>query len=522
MALLRFSFTVGLYTLLSRVLGFARDILIARYLGSTGVVEAFVVALRFPNLFRRLVGEGAFTAAFVPMFSRRLEAEGRPAALAFADQSMAVLIAGLLFFTVLGEIFMPWLMYLIAPGFADKPELFDIAVLFTRITLPYLMCMALLALYSGMLNSLYLFAAAAGVPILFNIILIGAMVLARTWFETPGHALAWATALAGIVQFLWIVVVAGRAGLALRLPRPRLTPEVRRLLKLMVPGAIGAGVSQINLLIGTIIATFIPGAVSFLYFADRVYQFPLGIIGVAIGTALLPDLSRKLERDPAAAMDVQNRAIEIALLFTLPATAAMLAIPQTICTVLFQYGAFKAADAAATAGALAAFAAGLPGYVLIRVLTPGFFARHDTTRPVYYAIIGVVVNVVLSLALVWSLRHVGIALATALAAWINAALLAAALARRGHLVLDAALRRRLPRVVLAAVAMAAVLAPAAGLLDFLLAGGAAGRVAALLILGGLAALVYFGLVLLLRAADTADLQALLRRRRRAPAASRGP
>lgn len=513
MALLRFSFTVGFYTLLSRILGFARDILIARYLGSTGVVEAFVVALRFPNLFRRLVGEGAFTAAFVPMFSRKLESQGRPTALLFADQSMAVLVAALLVFTALGEIFMPWLMYAIAPGFADKPELFDLAVLFTRITLPYLMCMALLALYSGMLNSIYMFAAAAGVPILFNFILIGAMVVARTWFETPGHALAWAVALAGVAQLVWIIVVAHRAGLALRLPRPRLTPDVRRLLKLMVPGAIGAGVSQINLLIGTIIATFIPGAVSFLYFADRVYQFPLGIIGVAIGTALLPDLSRKLERDPAAAMDVQNRAIEIALLFTLPAAAAMLAIPETLCTILFQYGAFKPADAAATAGALAAFAAGLPGYVLIRVLTPGFFARHDTTRPVYYAVVGVVVNVVLSLALVWSLAHVGIALATAIAAWFNALLLGVALARRGHLVLDREIRRRLPRLVLSAVVMAGALVAAAGYLRFLLAEGIATRVLTLLALGVLAAIVYFGLVFLLRAADTADFRALLRRRR---------
>ncbi|HEX7006800.1 MAG TPA: murein biosynthesis integral membrane protein MurJ [Alphaproteobacteria bacterium] len=513
MALLRFSFTVGIYTLASRVLGFVRDILIARYLGSTGVVEAFVVALRFPNLFRRLVGEGAFTAAFVPMFSRRLEAEGRQAALRFADQSAAVLVAVLLLFTLLGEIFMPWLMYAIAPGFADQPELFDLAVLFTRITLPYLMCMALLALYSGMLNSIYRFAAAAGVPILLNVMLIGALLVAPTWFETPGHALAWATALAGIAQFLWIVVVAHRAGLTLRLPRPRLTPDVKRLLRLMVPGAIGAGVSQINLLIGTIIATFMPGAVAFLYFADRVYQFPLGIIGVAIGTALLPDLSRKLERDPAAAMAVQNRAIEVALLFTLPAAAAMLAIPETICTVLFQYGAFSASDAAATAGALAAFAIGLPGYVLIRVLTPGFFARHDTTRPVYYAIVGVVVNVTLSLALVWSLRHVGIALATAAAAWINAALLALALARRGHLMVDAGLRRRLPRLVLAAAVMAAALVPAAGRLDVLLSGGPVLRVAALAALGALAAVVYFGLALLLRAADASSLWTLLRRRR---------
>ncbi|HVO15456.1 MAG TPA: murein biosynthesis integral membrane protein MurJ [Alphaproteobacteria bacterium] len=521
MALLRFSFTVGFYTLLSRILGFARDILIARYLGSTGVVEAFVVALRFPNLFRRLVGEGAFTAAFVPMFSRRLEGEGRPGALAFADQSFAVLVAGLLVFTVLGEIFMPWLMYAIAPGFGHDPALFDLAVLFTRITLPYLMCMALLALYSGMLNSIYRFAAAAAVPILFNIILIGAMVIARSWFPTPGHALAWAVALAGFAQLLWIVVVARRAGLALRLPRPRLTPEVRQLLRLMVPGAIGAGVSQINLLIGTIIATFIPGAVSFLYFADRVYQFPLGIIGVAIGTALLPDLSRKLVRDPASAMDVQNRAIEIALLFTLPAAATMLAIPESLSTILFQYGAFSRADAAATGGALAAFAVGLPGYVMIRVLTPGFFARHDTTRPVYYAIVGVLVNVALSLALVWSLRHVGIALATAVAAWVNAALLAAALARRGHLVLDAGLRRRLPRLVLAAVAMGAALVPTADRLEALLTGGAPARILALAVFAAVASVVYFGLVFLLRAADTSDFKALLRRRRPAPTSAPG-
>lgn len=511
MALLRFSATVGLYTMASRVLGFVRDILIARYLGTTGVVEAFVVAFRFPNMFRRLVAEGAFTAAFVPIFARKLEADGRPAALAFAGQSLAVLLLALIGFAIVAEIFMPWLMLAIAPGFTDDPEIFELTVLFTRITLPYLLCMALVAMLSGMLNSIYRFAAAAAAPVLLNVILIAALVAARDWFPTPGHVLVWGVVVAGIGQFVWLVVACQRAGLVLRLPRPRLSPDVRRLLRLMVPGAIGAGVTQINLLIGTIIATFIPGAVSFLYFADRVYQFPLGVIGIAIGTALLPELSRKLARDGRAAMAVYNRAVEISMLLTIPAAAALFVIPGAVVTVMFQYGRFGEADAAATAAALAAFAVGLPAYVLVRVLTPGFFAREDTATPVRFAAVSVAVNIVLSLALVSSFAHVGIAIATAVAAWVNVVLLWLALRRRGFLEIDAQLARRLPRIAGAALVMALLLWPAANLLAGPLAGPVAGRIAAMLVLVAGGVLVFAILALASRAASLADLRALLRR-----------
>ncbi len=511
MALLRFSATVGLYTMASRVLGFARDILIARYLGTTGVVEAFVVAFRFPNLFRRLVAEGAFTAAFVPLFSRRMEEDGRAAALAFAGRSLAVLLVAVLAFTVAAEIFMPWLMLAIAPGFADDPEVFDLAVLFTRITLPYLLCMALVAMLSGMLNSVYRFAAAAAAPVLLNIILIAGLVAARDWFESPGHLLSWGVAVAGIGQLIWLALACQRAGLVLRLPRPRLTPDVRRLLKLMAPGVIGAGVTQINLLIGTIIATFITGAVSYLYFADRVYQFPLGVIGIAIGTALLPNLSRMLARDGGAAMDVHNRAIEVSMLLTLPAAAALLVISGPVVTVMFQYGRFTADDAAATAAALSAFAVGLPAYVLIRVLTPGFFAREDTVTPVKFAAASVAANIVLSLALVWPFAHVGIAVATAAAAWLNVGLLWVALRRRGFLVIDARLGRRLPRIAGAAVVMAILVWRAADWLAEPLSGPVAGRIAAMaaLVAGGV--VVFAILVLASRAANLAELKALMRR-----------
>ncbi len=513
MALLRFSVTVGGYTMASRVLGFARDILIARYLGTTGAVEAFVVAFRFPNLFRRLVAEGAFTAAFVPMFSKRLEAEGRTAALRFADGILAALLAALVVFTLLAEIFMPWLMYAIAPGFADDPEIFDQAVLYTRITLPYLLFMALVALQSGILNSVYRFAAAAAAPVLLNAVFIAGLLWARPYFPNTGEMLSWCVAIAGAGQFMWLAWACRRAGVALRLPRPRLSKEVRTVLRRMAPGAIAAGATQFNLLVSTIIATFITGAVSYLYFADRVYQFPLGIIGIAIGTALLPELTRKLETDGAAAQDVQNRAVEVSMLFTVPAAAALMVIPGAVVTVMFQYGRFDAAAAAATAAALAAFAAGLPAYVLIKVLAPAFFARHDTVTPMKFAVASMAVNAALSVTLVlgFGLGHVAIALATAVAAWLNAGLLGAVLMRRGLWSLDDGLKRRLPRMVLAAAAMALALWPAAAWLEAPLAGPVAGRIAAMAALVAWGVAVFAVLVLALRAASPADLRALWRR-----------
>jgi putative peptidoglycan lipid II flippase len=524
MKLLRSSAIVAFYTLASRVLGFVRDILMGSILGTVGPVEAFIVAFRFPNMFRRLVSEGAFAAAFVPLFSKRLEADGRDAAMVFADQVFSVLLTILFVFTVVVEIFMPQVLLVVAPGFAaERPELFDTAVLLTRLTLPYLMCMAIVAMMSGMLNSVYKFAAAAAAPILLNTILIVGLLFAGGWFETPAHMLAWAVALAGIAQYLWLGWACRRAGLDLRLRVPRLTPAVKRLLKVMVPGLIAGGMTQINILVGTIIGTFLTGVVSYVYYADRVYQFPLGMIGIAIGTALLPELSRTLERDGTAAMAVQNRAVELSMLLTVPAAAALAAIPLSIITVMFQHGRFTAEAAHLTAWALLAFAAGLPAFVLIKVLSPGFWARHDTRSPMIYAVISMVANMVLSPLLVWPLGvgYLGIPIATSVAAWINAGLLAVFLIRRGYWSVDARLARRLPRVTVAAAVMAAALIPAADALAGWSAGSLWQRIIGIvaLVIGGM--VIYGGLVLAIGGAEIADLKRLRPRGRKPAPAEAG-
>jgi len=514
MALVRSIATIGGWTMGSRILGFVRDIMIANVLGAGPVADAFFVAFKFPNFFRRLFAEGAFNAAFVPQFARRLEGEGRAVAIAFAEDTLSVLMAVLLPLVLAAQAAMPLLMTVLAPGFVDDPPKFALAVELTRITFPYLLFMALVALAGGVLNSLDRFAAAAAAPIVLNVILIAMMAFLGERFETPGHLLAWGIAAAGIAQFVLLAIACRQAGVVLHLPRPRLTPGVKRLLRLMIPGAISAGVVQINLVIDVILASLLPsGAISYLYYADRVNQLPLGVVGVAVGIALLPLLSRQLRAgDGAGAHDSQNRAIELALFLTVPAMAALIAIPQPIVTVLFQRGAFGAEAATATAGALAAFAAGLPAYVLIKALSPGFFAREDTATPVKIAAGAMVANVVLAVILMQFLAHVGIALATACSAWLNAGLLALMLARRGGLVLDARLRTRLPRIVVSAAAMGIALWGAARGLEAPLAGTQSVRILALAVLvaGGL--VVYAALAQATGAARLGELRALLRAR----------
>jgi len=517
MALLRSIATVGSYTMASRILGFVRDILIAAILGAGTVADAFFVAFKLPNFFRRLFAEGAFNAAFVPLFSGRLETDGKPTAADFAADVLAVMLAFLLLFVTVLQIAMPLAMYLFAPGFAEHPEKFDLAVVLTRITFPYLLFISLVSLFGGVLNSLGRFAAAAATPIILNLFLIASLLAGVHVLPTPGHALAWGVAGAGIAQFLWLIAACRREGVRFPLRRPRLTPGVRRLLRLMLPGAVGAGVVQINLLIDIVIASLLPtGAVSFLYYADRVNQLPLGVVGVAIGTALLPLLSRQLRAgQAAAAQDSMNRGIEVALLLTVPGAAALMVIAEPIIAVLFERGAFGPATTQATAHALMAYAVGLPAYVLVKVLGPGFFAREDTTTPVRIAIVGVAVNVVLNLILIQFIAHVGIALATALASWLNAVLLARILRRRGHHAIDARLKDRTGRIVAAAAGMAAGLWLARlGLADAL-AGPSASRIAALaaLVAGGL--VLYGGLAVAFGAARPAELKRLLRRERAA-------
>lgn len=461
--------TVGGLSMVSRVLGFVRDILIAAVLGTGFVADAFFVAFRFPNLFRRLFAEGAFNAAFVPLFAKRLEGDGTEAARQFAQEALACLTFALLIFSALAIIAMPWLMLVLAPGFVSDPEKYGLAVLLTQIAFPYLLCMSLVALLSGVLNSMARFIAAAAAPILLNVVLIGAISLA-IWLgyhrqPAAGIILAIGVTVAGIVQLAMLWIAASRAGMRLRLARPRYTEGVKRLVALGIPGLISGGITQINIVIGTIIASLQASAVSYLYYADRLYQLPLGIIGVAVGVVLLPDLARKLRAgDGAAAHDSQNRSLEFAMLFTIPATVALVLAAEPIIGVLFQRGAFTPADTAATAAALAAFAVGLPSFVMIKVFQPAFFAREDTRTPMRFAGVNLAVNAVGSLVLFFLfdrlgwMPHVGIAVATSIAGWVNAAMLILALVRTGDYRADRRLVRNMWLILLASVVMGAALA----------------------------------------------------------------
>jgi putative peptidoglycan lipid II flippase len=506
--------TVGGFSLASRVLGFVRDVLVAAILGAGPSADAFFVAFKLPNFFRRLLGEGALGAAFVPIYAAELEAGGRARAGAFAEQVLAILLWVLLALTAVAEVAMPWVMLGLAPGFADDAPKFDLTVALTRLTFPYLMFISLVSVLGAMLNALGRFAAFAAAPILLNVCLIAAL-LAAAWFETPAHALAWGVAAAGVVQFLMLALAARRHGVLPRLVPPRITPGVRRLLRLIAPAAVGAGVTQVNLLVDTVIATLLPtGAVSYLYYADRVHQLPLGVVGVAVGTALLPLMARQIGAGShEAARANQNRAVEFSILLALPAAVALAILAAPITSVLFERGAFGPAESRATAWALAAFAAGLPGAVLAKAFAPGFFARHDTATPVRIALVCLVANLALNLALIWPFAHVGIALATSISACLNAVLLGRALVRRGHFAADDRLRRRLPRIVAATAAMGLALALALAVFGDGRGWTTAGRAALLAGLVGLGLATFAGTALALGALARGDLAAL---RRRAP------
>ncbi|MEI7607335.1 MAG: murein biosynthesis integral membrane protein MurJ [Rhodospirillaceae bacterium] len=513
--MLRNILSVGGLTLVSRVVGFVRDMLIAAILGAGPVADAFFVALRLPNHFRALFAEGAFNSAFVPVFAERLVRDGQEAARAFAEEVMAVLLSAQALFLLVVMAAMPAFILLFAPGFSADPQKFDLAVLFTRITFPYLPMISVVALLGAMLNSVKLFTAAAAAPILLNLCLIGAVVGLTPLMPTAGHALSWGVFGAGVVELAYLAWDARRAGLGLGLRRPRLTPGVKHFLRILGPAALGAGLVQINLFVDTIIASFLPtGAVSYLYYADRLNQLPLGVIGIAVGTVLLPEMARRLKSgDESGAADSQNRCLEISLLLTLPATAAFMTLAGPIMAVLFERGAFHAADAAASAATLIAYSFGLPAFVLLKSLIPGFHARQDTVTPVRVALAAVAVNVALKIVLMAPLAQVGLALATSVSAWVNVVLLSWALNRRGFLKLDDRLKRRAPRILGATLVMGGVLAAgvwaAAPLLadpHFLIRAGTLGGLCSL---GGL---VFAVLVVVSGAVGRADLGRLLRRR----------
>ncbi len=513
--MLRGILTVGGWTMGSRLLGFARDMLIAALAGTAGVADAFFVANKLPNMFRRLFGEGAFNAAFVPEFTGLLATEGQASATAFAQQAISVLAFWLLGLTVLGEIFMPDVMQVLAPGFEADPAKFALAVDLARITFPYLILICLAALLSGVLNGLDRFAAAAGAPVLYNLCSIAAMLLLTPYVPTVGHALAWGVSSAGVAQLALLVWATRRAGMRLAIPRPRLTPAMRVLLRRMGPGLVGASAMQLNQVVDVIIGSLLPpGAISLLYYADRVNQLPLGTIGAAVGTALLPALSRQVRGpDPAQAVATLNRALEFALLLTVPAALALAVAGRAILAVLFVRGAFDAHSALLASQSLTAYALGLPFFVLVKVLAPAFFARGDTAMPVRIGLLTLILNFALNLALMNPLQHVGPALATSLAALFNAGALAAVLRRRGFLRPDARLRRRAPRIAAAALAMAAALWLAQRDLFDPAAMAPGLRWAGLALLVGGGAAIFGAAGLVLGALDAKELAGRLRRRR---------
>ncbi|AHB48271.1 multidrug transporter MurJ [Hyphomicrobium nitrativorans NL23] len=472
MKLYRAFATVGGLTLASRVLGFLRDIAFAWGFGAGMVADAFAVAFRFPNLFRRLFGEGAFNSAFIPLFAKELEGNGRDAARSFAEEALAGLAAVLVALTIVAIVAMPWLMYLLAPGFSATPEKFDLAVLMTQITFPYLLCMSLVALFSGVLNTFGKFVESSAVSIVLNGTLL-AGILVSYWLgylDSPegGIVQAIAVFVAGVLQ-LWLLIDGlRRNNFSLKLRRPRMTPGMRRLVTLGIPGVIAGGVTQLNIMIGTIIASMQPGAVSQLFYADRLYELPLAIVGIAVGVVLLPDVARQLRAgNETGAVESQNRALEFAMLLTVPAAVALAVVPGEIVQVLFERGAFTASDTANTSAVLAVFALGLPAFVLIKVLSPAYFAREDTKTPMRYAVISLTANTLGSIALFFWFRslgwlpHLGIAVATAIGGWLNAALLWVTLIKRGHFMLDRPMILSIAKIAFASAAMGVALFVAA-------------------------------------------------------------
>lgn len=455
MSLLKAVATVGGYTMISRMTGFIRDILIAATLGAGPIADAFIIAFKLPNFFRRLTAEGSFTIVFIPMLSSVLERDGKQKAIEFAQEIMSFMAAILLTATIITIFFMPQIVGLIAPGFAHAPNKFNLAVDFAELTFIYLPLISLVALLGGILNSLGRFAAMASAPILLNLFLISSLGVFANILETPGHGLAVGVAVGGLAQLIWLIEACRRAKALPRLVWPRWTPRVRQLLKFMLPAVVGAGVVQINLLIDVILASTLPtGSVSYLYYADRLNQLPLAVIGVAIGTALLPSMSRNIQAGRfQEATENQEKSLEIGLILTIPAAFGLMVLSDPIVTALFQRGAFDTTSAASTALALVCYSAGLPAFVIIKIFQPNFFARHDTATPVQIAAGSVVINLILNLILMQYFAHAGLAMATSISAWLSAAIFAIVLKNRNLYSPRRQLLGKIIRIILAAAVM---------------------------------------------------------------------
>lgn len=409
-------------TMVSRILGFIRDILHTAILGASFVSDAFIVAFKFPNFFRRLFGEGAFGAAFIPLFSGMLASKGKQAALEFAAQSLALLTCALVVLVGLAEIFMPQVMAVLAPGFLDEPDRYQAAINFGRITFPYLFFISLASLYTGVLNSFNKFSAGAAAPILLNLCMITGLMLYKDDTLMTGYSVSTAVSIAGALQLLWLIWSTHRADIKIAFTLPRLTPQTKTLLIKMGPVALSGSIFQVNLMIDIVLASLLPkGSVTYLYFADRLSELPLGVIGVTIGTALLPLLSKHVELgDKQQAFDTQHKSLTTGMMFAIPAAMALFVIADPIIRVLFGRGAFVDTDVIATATTLMAYAFGVPAFVLNKIFTTTFFAHKDTKTPLKIGIFTITLNFILNVILMQFYSYVGLALATTIAAIVQA------------------------------------------------------------------------------------------------------
>ena len=516
-SLVRSSMIYSGMTLISRLLGFARDLAVTAAMGASATIaaDAWNTALMFPNLFRRIFAEGAFAAAFVPAYAKSLERDGEEVADTLAADAMATLAAATILLTLVAQATMPWLMAIISPGFIHQPAKYKLAVLLTQITMPYLPCMAIYAHLSGVLNARGRFVVSAFAPALLN---IGTLVtvLPQKTPESAAIAASIGALGAGVAQaaLLWWGVRKSGARVDIRLPR--LTPEIRGLIGLAVPGAIAASVTQINILISSFLASFVIGARSWLAVADRLYQLPLGLVGVAIGVALLPRLSMAVHREDAAdAQEAMDQAIVFAMALTLPAAAALVAMPYFLIDGLFQRGAFHLFDAEQTSRALFHYGWGTPAFVLARILAPAFFARKDTRSPMRFALVSVAANITLGIVLFKLVGFEGIAAATAAAAWLNVFQMSDALAKRGHYMLSDEAMRRLAKIVAASVVLGVLLGLASWARPYYQPFLLHRKEIALVLASSLGVAVYFALLVGLKAITPAEIRNALRRQPKA-------
>src|ERR1700710_918344 len=450
--------TVGGLTLLSRVTGFARDIMLAAILGAGPVADAFFVALRLPNHFRAIFAEGAFNAAFVPAYAHVNGERGQASARLFADRIFTLLFFSQLVLLVVAWLFMPQAMSILAPGFTDDAEQRRLAIELTRITFPYLLLITLVTLYGGVLNVVHRFASAAGAPIFLNLSMMMTLALAA-FFPSAGHAAAWGVLISGFLQYFLLAGDLARHGGLPRFAPLKLDDDVRAFFRAIGPATLGSMGTQVAMFADTIIATFLPtGALSALYYAERLYQLPIGVIGIAIGTVLLPEMSRRITAgDDAGAAASQRRAFEFTLLATVPFVAAFLTVPDVIMRAVFARGAFTSADAAAAGATLAAYSIGLIPFVTIRSAVSAFYARKDTATPVKASLTGLAVNVLLKFALMAPLAQIGLALATAVGAWINLLLVLIFSVRAGYLEFDRGFVKSLAKFAAAGLILSASL-----------------------------------------------------------------